>query len=156
MFFWPLYRAKLRTPALKTAAKKTLVGAVSGMFTLTTNMLVFVIEGRRELAGVYIIVSVLQVTIDALILYWVSSGAPSDSVYHFALPAMPLPRSSQSMTSANFERSVKHAATANETTLASTTIQTLHNQDHFNDPERQVITQDAARCSVLPVTWKDV
>ncbi|KAL0568539.1 hypothetical protein V5O48_013446 [Marasmius crinis-equi] len=155
MFCWPLYRAKLRTPALKTVAKKTLVGAISSMFTLTANTLVFVIEGRHEVAGVCIIVSVLQVTIDALVLYWVSSGAPSDSVHHFTLPSMSLPTSSQFMTSAHFERSVKH--TADETTaLASAAIQTLHAQGHTIDLERQIITQDAPHCSVPPVTWKDV
>ncbi|KAL0573154.1 hypothetical protein V5O48_008806 [Marasmius crinis-equi] len=155
MFCWPLFKAKLRTPALKTVAKKTLVGAISSMFTLTTNTLIFVIEGRREVAGVCIIVSVLQVTIDALVLYWVSSGAPSDSVHHFTLPAMSLPTSAQFMTSANFERSFKH--TTDETTaLASAAIQTLHTQDHTIGLEHQKTTQDAAQCLVPPVTWKDV
>ncbi|KAL0568540.1 hypothetical protein V5O48_013447 [Marasmius crinis-equi] len=146
MFCWPLYRAKLRTPALKTVAKKTLIGAISNMFTVITDTLVFVTQGRHEVAGV---------TIDALILYWVSSGAPSDSVHHFTLPSVSLPTSVQFVTSAHFERSVKH--TTDETTaLASAAIQTLHTPGHTIDLERHVTTQDECHSSVPPVTWKDV
>ncbi|KAL0566663.1 hypothetical protein V5O48_015340 [Marasmius crinis-equi] len=85
MFCWPLYRSKTMqmSPALRTVAKKTLIGVVLGLTAFTVNMLVFYGLGGHELDWVCITNCVLEVTANALILYWVSSGAPSDSIDHF-------------------------------------------------------------------------
>ncbi|KAL0571769.1 hypothetical protein V5O48_010198 [Marasmius crinis-equi] len=77
MFLWPLYRSKVMNPALRRVAKRTLIGAVSGLSIFAANTLIIIGFGGHELDWV---------TLNALIIYWVSSGPPSDEVNHAPLP----------------------------------------------------------------------
>ncbi|KAG7089154.1 hypothetical protein E1B28_010860 [Marasmius oreades] len=86
-FVWPLKKSSVMSPALKTIAKKTLVGAFSGLTIYVASALVALISSKgHEWDSEYMSFFSVDVTLNALILYWVSSGAPSDSVRDFTLP----------------------------------------------------------------------
>ncbi|KAL0575390.1 hypothetical protein V5O48_006583 [Marasmius crinis-equi] len=100
MFCWPLHRSKLMTPALRKVAKKTLMYVlassaprVSSDLDVSTaaNALVLVGLGGHEQDWVCMTSCVLDITLNAIIIFWVSSGAPSDSVDHFTLPTISQP-----------------------------------------------------------------
>ncbi|KAK1226316.1 hypothetical protein PQX77_010701 [Marasmius sp. AFHP31] len=88
MFLWPLYKRKLMNPALRLVAKRTFIGAISGLTLFASNTIVLIAMGGHELDWVCMTSCVLDVTLNALILYWVSSGAPSDSITHFSIPEL--------------------------------------------------------------------
>ncbi|KAJ8092621.1 hypothetical protein PM082_006946 [Marasmius tenuissimus] len=90
MFCWPLCSSRIRSAALRTVAKMTLIGGLFGLLVSTANLtLVFKMKGH-QLDWVCITSCVLDITLNGLIFYWVSSGAPSDSINHFTLPTISL------------------------------------------------------------------
>ncbi|KAJ8092620.1 hypothetical protein PM082_006945 [Marasmius tenuissimus] len=90
MFCWPLCRSRIRSAALRTVAKMTLVGGALGLLVSSANLaLVFQMKGH-QLDWVCVTSCVLDITLNGLIFYWVSSGAPSDSINHFTLPTISL------------------------------------------------------------------
>ncbi|KAK7031096.1 hypothetical protein VNI00_013700 [Paramarasmius palmivorus] len=86
MFLWPLWRAHIMSPRLRAMAKRTLVGAITTLMLAAINTMVLLILDGTELAWVCMNVCATEVTLCALVLYWVSAGSPSDSVDHFTLP----------------------------------------------------------------------
>ncbi|ESK89775.1 hypothetical protein Moror_16837 [Moniliophthora roreri MCA 2997] len=86
MFLWPLWRSRVMSPRLRNVAKKTFYGAVSGLTISAANTVVLIALRGTELSWVCMNSCVADVAANALILYWVSSGTPSDSVDHFTLP----------------------------------------------------------------------
>ncbi|KAL0569903.1 hypothetical protein V5O48_012060 [Marasmius crinis-equi] len=91
--------SKVMSPALRVVAKKTLIGSVLGWAIIATNSLVIIGMKGKELDWVCITSCVFDVTLNALVLYWVSSGAPSDSVNHFTLPTISLAASTSTTMS---------------------------------------------------------
>ncbi|KAK7031102.1 hypothetical protein VNI00_013707 [Paramarasmius palmivorus] len=79
MFMWPLLRSNIISPRLKFMVRKTACGALAALVTSAVN------------TGVVIGLNGIQlglVTFNTLIVYWVSSGASSDSpsMDHPSLP----------------------------------------------------------------------
>ncbi|KAL0575733.1 hypothetical protein V5O48_006247 [Marasmius crinis-equi] len=134
MFCWPLYNSKIMSPALREVAKKTLVGSLLGWAVLATSALVTIGMSGKQLDWVCMSSCVFDVTLNALILYWVSSGAPSDSVSHFTLPTISLATSTmpglreEQAENKNSTDSREETETSPLGTASSLEFATIHSQ----------------------------
>ncbi|KAK7031093.1 hypothetical protein VNI00_013697 [Paramarasmius palmivorus] len=87
MFLWPLYRSRVISPILRDVAKRTWIGALAGLTVGGVNTIILASQGGTESTWVCMNICVIDSTLNALILCWVS-GPPSDPVDHFTLPAI--------------------------------------------------------------------
>ncbi|ESK95257.1 hypothetical protein Moror_4015 [Moniliophthora roreri MCA 2997] len=90
MFVWPLWRSDLLSPRLREVARKTFYGSVARLIILSTNACVLHALHGKELVWVCMSACVTDVTLNAMIMYWISSGVPSDFADHPTLPEIPI------------------------------------------------------------------
>ncbi|KAJ8090039.1 hypothetical protein PM082_018619 [Marasmius tenuissimus] len=121
MFYWPLYKSKIFSPALRAVAKRTLIGAIAGLLILAANVSMVIAMGGYQVVWVCMTSCALDVILNALIMYWVSSGISSDSINHFTLPTINMvTRNDLTVNTSKTNDSVSSGDTINTlTTIAS-------------------------------------
>uniref|UniRef100_A0A0W0F086 Uncharacterized protein n=1 Tax=Moniliophthora roreri TaxID=221103 RepID=A0A0W0F086_MONRR len=99
LFLMPLRRTNVLSPMLRDVATKTLYTSVvrpssqSSFSLIQANIVVIAVLDGVEMVRVCMISTVLDATLNALILYWISSGALY-SVNHFTLPEITVTKAS--------------------------------------------------------------
>ncbi|ESK89767.1 hypothetical protein Moror_16829 [Moniliophthora roreri MCA 2997] len=93
LFLMPLRRTNVLSPMLRDVATKTLYGCVISLIVSVANIVVIAVLDGVEMVRVCMISTVLDATLNALILYWISSGALY-SVNHFTLPEITVTKAS--------------------------------------------------------------
>ncbi|KAG8711695.1 hypothetical protein FRC08_015565 [Ceratobasidium sp. 394] len=86
MFIWPLARSKLINPRLKAVATRTLVAAFAALTTSSLNIAVLTLMHGRQLGWVCLGSCGTDVTVNAIVLFWVTSPAPSVAWSHPGRP----------------------------------------------------------------------
>ncbi|KAJ8091909.1 hypothetical protein PM082_024142 [Marasmius tenuissimus] len=76
------------SPALRAVARRTMVATVLTLMVLSVNVLIFFGRNGHEVGFACTTSCAVDVILSAIIFYWVSSGAPSDSIHHFTLPTI--------------------------------------------------------------------
>ncbi|ESK89768.1 hypothetical protein Moror_16830 [Moniliophthora roreri MCA 2997] len=94
LFLLPLRRTHIFSPRLRDVARKTLYGTVVALTISAGNVVAVAVLAGIEMAQVCMISCVLDVTLNALVLYRVSSGASSYSVNHPTIPEINVTKSS--------------------------------------------------------------
>ncbi|CAE6518330.1 unnamed protein product [Rhizoctonia solani] len=82
LFIWPLARSKLINPRLKSVAMRTLVAAFAALTTSTLNIAILTVMDGRQLGWVCLGSCGTDVTINAIVLFWVTSPTASGAVTH--------------------------------------------------------------------------
>ncbi|KAG9126596.1 hypothetical protein FRC07_002870, partial [Ceratobasidium sp. 392] len=82
MFIWPLARSKLINPRLKAVATRTLVAAFAALTTSTLNIAILTVMHGQQLGWVCLGSCGTDVTINAIVLFWVTSPTSSGAVTH--------------------------------------------------------------------------
>ncbi|CAE6436499.1 hypothetical protein ACGC1H_004522 [Rhizoctonia solani] len=82
LFIWPLARSKLINPRLKSVAVRTLVAAFAALTTSTLNIAILTVMDGRQLGWVCLGSCGTDVTINAIVLFWVTSPTSSTAVTH--------------------------------------------------------------------------
>ncbi|KAG8700010.1 hypothetical protein FRC09_006239 [Ceratobasidium sp. 395] len=75
MFLWPLFRSRLANPRIKRLAMRTLVAAGAALTTSTINIAVLTIMHGQQLGWVCLGSCGTDVTMNALVLFWVTDSA---------------------------------------------------------------------------------
>ncbi|KDQ58749.1 hypothetical protein JAAARDRAFT_128742 [Jaapia argillacea MUCL 33604] len=79
LFLWPLFRYKSFNPVLRTVASRTLMAALMALSTSTINILVLTLMNGKQLAWVCLGSCGTDVILNALVLFWVTSGVGAGS-----------------------------------------------------------------------------
>ncbi|KAJ6505215.1 hypothetical protein C8R45DRAFT_972030 [Mycena sanguinolenta] len=74
LFVWPLLRLKFANPRLRRVATCTLVASIAALTTSTVNIGILTILHGRELAWVCLASCGADVVLNAVALFWVTSG----------------------------------------------------------------------------------
>ncbi|CAE6498334.1 unnamed protein product [Rhizoctonia solani] len=82
LFIWPLARSKLINPRLKSVAVRTLIAASAALTTSTLNMAILTVMDGRQLGWVCLGSCGTDVTINAIVLFWVTSPTSSTVLTH--------------------------------------------------------------------------
>ncbi|CAE6423763.1 unnamed protein product [Rhizoctonia solani] len=82
LFIWPLARSKLINPRLKSVAVRTLVAAFAALTTSTLNIAILTVMDGRQLGWVCLGSCGTDVTINAIVLFWVTSPTSSTTLTH--------------------------------------------------------------------------
>ncbi|KAJ1309955.1 hypothetical protein OPQ81_006714 [Rhizoctonia solani] len=82
LFIWPLARSKLINPRLKSVAVRTLVAAFAALTTSTLNIAILTVMNGHQLGWVCLGSCGTDVTINAIVLFWVTSPTSSAAVTH--------------------------------------------------------------------------
>ncbi|KAG9119483.1 hypothetical protein FRC07_005474 [Ceratobasidium sp. 392] len=77
MFLWPLLRSRLSNPRIKRLAMRTLVAAAAALTTSTINIAVLTIMHGQQLGWVCLGSCGTDVTMNALVLFWVTDSVGS-------------------------------------------------------------------------------
>ncbi|KAG8734367.1 hypothetical protein FRC11_004373 [Ceratobasidium sp. 423] len=77
LFIWPLVRSKLINPRLKSVAIRTLVAAFAALTTSTLNIAILTVMNGRQLGWVCLGSCGTDATINAIVLFWVTSPTAS-------------------------------------------------------------------------------
>ncbi|QRV78476.1 hypothetical protein RhiJN_06491 [Ceratobasidium sp. AG-Ba] len=125
MFLWPLFRSRLANPKIRKMAMRTLVAAGAALTTSTINIAVLTIMHGQQLGWVCLGSCGADVTMNALVLFWVTDNAASSventpatggltgaAPTHGAAPAQPGVASHQSYVAdeAGFKSPARFAA----------------------------------------------
>ncbi|KAG9089037.1 hypothetical protein FS749_001668 [Ceratobasidium sp. UAMH 11750] len=81
MFIWPLARSKLVNPRLKAVATRTLVAAFAALTTSTLNIAILTVMHGQQLGWVCLGSCGTDVTVNAIVLFWVTSSTSSGLTY---------------------------------------------------------------------------
>ncbi|KAJ8078341.1 hypothetical protein PM082_000548 [Marasmius tenuissimus] len=79
LFCWPLWRSRIKSPALRRMARMTLIATILTVTVLIVNISVLLGMGGHEIDWVCVTSCVLDVTSNGLIFFWVSSRGHSVS-----------------------------------------------------------------------------
>ncbi|ESK89773.1 hypothetical protein Moror_16835 [Moniliophthora roreri MCA 2997] len=95
MFLWPFWRSHPMSPRLKIVAKRTLIAACGSLTVSAMNILVMIGLQGSEIGWICLTNCVIDVTINALLLFWVSASTTTGNVNwecrdRFSLPRMDL------------------------------------------------------------------
>ncbi|CAE6489125.1 unnamed protein product [Rhizoctonia solani] len=82
LFIWPLARSKLINPRLKSVAVRTLVAAFAALTTSTLNIAILTVMHGRQLGWVCLGSCGTDVTVNAIVLFWVTSPTASTALTH--------------------------------------------------------------------------
>ncbi|KAG8680652.1 hypothetical protein FRC09_018066 [Ceratobasidium sp. 395] len=82
MFIWPLARSKLINPRLKAVATRTLVAAFAALTTSTLNIAILTVMHGQQLGWVCLGSCGTDVTVNAIVLFWVTSPTSSGAASH--------------------------------------------------------------------------
>lgn len=82
LFIWPLARSKLINPRLKSVAIRTLVAAGAALTTSTLNIAILTIMDGRQLGWVCLGSCGTDVTVNAVVLFWVTAPTSNNMVSH--------------------------------------------------------------------------
>ncbi|CAE7185951.1 unnamed protein product [Rhizoctonia solani] len=82
LFIWPLARSKLINPRLKSVAVRTLVAASAALTTSTLNIAILTVMDGRQLGWVCLGSCGTDVTVNAIVLFWVTSPTASTAMTH--------------------------------------------------------------------------
>ncbi|KAF5372226.1 hypothetical protein D9758_005004 [Tetrapyrgos nigripes] len=77
MFLWPLWRSHIISPPLRIVAKRTLYGACASLILSAANIAILTAVGGDEIGYICLSACVTDVTLNALVLFWVSSSSYS-------------------------------------------------------------------------------
>ncbi|GBE81547.1 hypothetical protein SCP_0312760 [Sparassis crispa] len=80
LFLWPLFRARFRSVRVKYIAKRNLWAAVVALSTSCINIMVLVIMHGKQLGWVCLGSCGTDIVINAMVMYWVTSGRISKPV----------------------------------------------------------------------------
>ncbi|THU98139.1 hypothetical protein K435DRAFT_753241 [Dendrothele bispora CBS 962.96] len=75
MFLWPLWRSHIISPPLRHVAKRTLYGACASLILSASNIAILTAVGGNENGYICLSACVTDVTLNALVLFWVSSSS---------------------------------------------------------------------------------
>ncbi|KDQ49658.1 hypothetical protein JAAARDRAFT_617886 [Jaapia argillacea MUCL 33604] len=79
MFLYPIFRVKFANATVQKVASRTLVAAVMALITSSINLLVLTLMHGRQLGWVCLGSCGTDVVLNALVLFWVTSGAAGHS-----------------------------------------------------------------------------
>ncbi|KAG8726636.1 hypothetical protein FRC11_014766 [Ceratobasidium sp. 423] len=79
MFLWPLFRSRLSNPKIRKMAMRTLVAAFAALTTSTINIAVLTIMHGQQLGWVCLGSCGTDVTVNALVLFWVTDSVSQGS-----------------------------------------------------------------------------
>lgn len=136
MFLWPFWRSHPMSPKLRAIAKRTLYAACGSLTVSAVNYIIMIAMNGEELGWICLISCVTDVTINAILLFWVSSGSSARSGEcrdRFSLPRMDMtaltfPDDIEATTaSGSGSPAVRVAATTTTTTTTSTTLKNASN-----------------------------
>ncbi|KAG7098067.1 hypothetical protein E1B28_000041 [Marasmius oreades] len=90
MFLWPFWRSHPMSPKLRAMAKKTLYAACGSLTVSAVNYVVIIALHGQEIGWICLVSCVTDVTLNALLLFWVSSGSSrsGECCDRFSLPQM--------------------------------------------------------------------
>ncbi|ESK89774.1 hypothetical protein Moror_16836 [Moniliophthora roreri MCA 2997] len=90
MFVWPLWHPHVMSPRLRYVAQKTFYGALATLLISAVNWGAIIKLGNTQSGWVCMNSCAVDVTLNALVLYWVSTGALSRTVDHATLSEIQL------------------------------------------------------------------
>ncbi|KAF8610589.1 hypothetical protein BDV93DRAFT_517688 [Ceratobasidium sp. AG-I] len=82
MFIWPLARSKLINPRLRSVASRTLIAAFAALTTSTVNIAILTVMHGQQLGWVCLGSCGTDVTLNAIVLFWVTSPTPGAALTH--------------------------------------------------------------------------
>ncbi|TDL23147.1 hypothetical protein BD410DRAFT_169998 [Rickenella mellea] len=92
MFIWPLYRENLMNARLRSVAWRTMFAAAAALTTSSVNMAILTALHGKQLGWVCLASCAADVTLNALVLYWVTAGGHRESIpRNLSLPALVVP-----------------------------------------------------------------
>ncbi|KAG8962746.1 hypothetical protein FRC03_003841 [Tulasnella sp. 419] len=89
LFVWPLWASKLISPKLKRVARRTLVASAVALSTSAINIGVLTYMHGRQLGWVCLTSCGSDVTVNAVVLFWVTAGSQSNRSNPHANPHGP-------------------------------------------------------------------
>ncbi|KAJ8092005.1 hypothetical protein PM082_024241 [Marasmius tenuissimus] len=75
LFLWPLFRSKIANPRIRVVAIRTLVASLAALLTSSVNIGILTVQHGHQLGWVCLGSCGTDVVINALAVFWVTSGA---------------------------------------------------------------------------------